>query len=327
MTPQDGMIVDSLALALVEPVGYQEAVAGVAGVIKASSARVYRSDARLFATWLREHDYQELTRDALIAYHQHLRTYKPNTAARKWSVVRRIVEEQVYRGILPINPAQGIKGYQKRESFKHIALTDEEARKLLAQVDRTTKLGMRDYTMLRMLLRLGLRRSECAKLIVSDMAMQQGHHTLLIRQSKEDKDRLLKIPVDLWRNVIDYLEACECVVIPQIEGKRVYEHLVWQVGDEHPLFVQFDRGDHPTHRPISDDVVYRTVKHYGKIAEIEKITAHSMRASFITLTLEARPDLLLQVQDAAGHADPRTTRNYHKRRQNFDKSAMDVLDI
>jgi site-specific recombinase XerD len=77
----------------------------------------------------------------------------------------------------------------------HIALTEDEARLLLAQPDRTTKLGMRDYAMLRLLIRLALRRLECAKLTIGDMGMREGHHVILIRRSKEEKDRLLKLPV------------------------------------------------------------------------------------------------------------------------------------
>lgn len=135
-------------------------------------------------------------------------------AARKWSVVKQIVSEHVLRHTLHLNPAQGIKGYTKKESFKHIALTEDEARLLLTQPDQTTKLGMRDYAMLRLLIRLALRRSECAKLTVGDMGMRQGHHMLLIRQSKEEKDRLLKLPVDMWRTLIDYQEVLGNVHVP-----------------------------------------------------------------------------------------------------------------
>ena len=48
---------------------YQQSVANVAGQITENSARVYTSEAKLFASWLQEHGYQELTREAIIAYH------------------------------------------------------------------------------------------------------------------------------------------------------------------------------------------------------------------------------------------------------------------
>ena len=135
-------------LALEDWTDYQQSVANVAGQITENSVRIYKSEAKLFASWLQEHGYHELTREAVIAYHQQLRAYKPNTAARKWSVVKQIVSEHVLRHELLSNPTQGIKGYAKKESFKHIALTEDEARLLLAQPNQTTKLGMCDYAML-----------------------------------------------------------------------------------------------------------------------------------------------------------------------------------
>lgn len=95
---------------------YQQSVANVAGQLNEHSARIYRSEAKIFAAWLYEHNYQTITREAIIAYHQQLRVYKPNTAARKWSVVKQIVSEHVLRHELSHNPAQGIKGYAKKES-------------------------------------------------------------------------------------------------------------------------------------------------------------------------------------------------------------------
>ena len=314
-------------LALEDWTDYQQSVTNVAGQITENSARVYRSEAKLFASWLHEHSYQQVTREAIIAYHQHLRSYKPNTAARKWSVVKQIVSEHVLRHELHSNPAQGIKGYAKKESFKHIALSEDEARLLLAQPDQTTKLGMRDYAMLRLLIRLALRRSECAKLTIGDMGMRQGHHLLHIRQSKEEKDRLLKLPVDVWRTLIDYQEVLGNVHVPlEHHGLRIYEQLVWQVEPTHPVFVSFDKGDRPTHQGVSGDTVYRTVKTHARNAKIEKMTAHSMRSSGITLMLEKDVPLWM-VQDLAGHADPRTTRVYQKRKVQLDTSAADALHL
>ena len=127
--------------------------------------------------------------------------------------------------------------------------------------------------------------------------------------------------------MIDYQEALGNVSVPlHQDGRWLYEQLVWEVGPAHPLFVGFDKGDRPTHQSISGDTVYRTVKTYARSAKIEKMTAHSMRSSGITLMLENDAPLWM-VQDLAGHADPRTTRTYQKRKVRLDKSAADVLDI
>lgn len=308
-----------------ESADYQQTQANVTGQVAESSTRVYLSEARMFARWLQERGYGELSREAIIAYHKHLRAYRPNTAARKWSIVKQLVGEHIIRHGLP-DLARGIKGYKKGESDTHIALTEDEARLLLAQPDRTTKLGMRDYALLRVLLRLALRRSECARLTVGCMGMQQGHHTLSI-WGKGQKFRLLKLPVDVWRTLIDYHEALGNVIVPTgTDGERLYEGLEWRVSREHRLFVGFDKGDRPTHKGIVGDTVYRIVKARARQAGLDKMTAHSTRATSITLMLEKDVPLWM-VQDLAGHADPRTTRAYQKRRDQLDRSAADALTL
>jgi site-specific recombinase XerD len=45
---------------------------------------------------------------------------------------------------------------------------------------------------------------------------------------------------------------------------------------------------------------------------------HDLRHAFVTLSLDAGASLH-DVQDAAGHADPRTTQRYNRARNNLDK--------
>ena len=45
---------------------------------------------------------------------------------------------------------------------------------------------------------------------------------------------------------------------------------------------------------------------------------HDLRHAFVTLSLDAGASLR-DVQDAAGHADPRTTRRYDRARHNLDR--------
>jgi integrase len=73
------------------------------------------------------------------------------------------------------------------------------------------------------------------------------------------------------------------------------------------------------------DVVERTVKRLTKRAGITKrISAHSLRHSFITAALDAGVSLG-DVQEAASHADPRTTMRYDRARQSLDRHATDIV--
>ncbi len=66
-------------------------------------------------------------------------------------------------------------------------------------------------------------------------------------------------------------------------------------------------------------IVRRLARQAG-IAHPERISPHSMRATFITTALDEGVPLR-DVQDSVGHADPRTTRGYDRSRNNLSRHA------
>jgi integrase/recombinase XerD len=69
----------------------------------------------------------------------------------------------------------------------------------------------------------------------------------------------------------------------------------------------------------------RIVRRLTKQAGIEKqISPHSLRHSFITAALDAGVSLR-DVQEAASHADPRTTMRYDRARQSLDRHATYIV--
>ena len=86
-----------------------------------------------------------------------------------------------------------------------------------------------------------------------------------------------------------------------------------------PLF-QTDTGK-PMDRFAADDVVKRIAREAGIT---KKISAHSLRHGFVTLSLDAGVSLR-DVQDSARHADPRTTRRYDRARHSLDRHATYAL--
>ena len=65
---------------------------------------------------------------------------------------------------------------------------------------------------------------------------------------------------------------------------------------------------------------YKTVRRLARtagLAAADHITPHSLRHTFVTEALAAGAPLQ-DVQDAAGHADPRTTRRYDRTRKHHD---------
>ena len=72
---------------------------------------------------------------------------------------------------------------------------------------------------------------------------------------------------------------------------------------------------------MDPDVIDRVVRKYASALGLNRdYSAHSMRATFITTALETGARLE-DVQKAAGHRDPSTTKLYDRRGYNPEKAA------
>ena len=83
-------------------------------------------------------------------------------------------------------------------------------KKLLASCDRRTLIGRRDYAILLLLSRLGLRAGEVAGLRLDDVDWRAG---LLLVRGKGNRHDVLPLPVDVGEALVSYLRRrprCEC---------------------------------------------------------------------------------------------------------------------
>jgi integrase/recombinase XerD len=295
---------------LVPTIDFTKSVKDATGQLSERSRRIYKNDAKRFAEWIQEQGLtvRDLTRSHMIAYRAYLGDiYAIATAARMLSVARRILDEQVYQGVLVANPAkEGVKGFKVSNESSHISLKKEQAKDLLASIDISTPAGKRDYALVYLLLKTGIRRSECVALNIGDMGSMEGHIIATVRHGKGDKRRTVKLLPEVFRALEDYIHAT---------GREI-------TSLDDPLFVGIGRWNG---KRITDKLIERTVTKYGQKIGI-KLTPHDLRASFITLAIEGGATLL-QTQYAAGHSDPRTTERYHIRKLNLDDNAVDYIKL
>jgi len=154
-------------------------------------------------------------------------------------------------------------------------------------------------------LQVGFRRSEIASLKVGDLHVNRGYDSLRVVR-KGGKKGSLAINPQTAQRIKEYLAVAG-------HGEDL----------EGPLFRPV-RGNHEgqdSRRHLHPDVIDRVLKKYaGKIGLDRRYSAHSMRATFITTALENGASLE-DVQSAAAHADPSTTKLYDGRGHNPEKSA------
>ncbi len=280
------------------------------------SKRVYNLDIAYFAEWMKEKHltYQSVTTSDIIAYRELLgQTFKKATSQRMFSVIRRLFKMLVSRGVRTDDPITDVKGFKLANESTHIALSKKQAENLLDSIDTSSPKGKRDYALLSLLLRTGIRRSECAALNIGDLSTEEGYHIATIQHGKGDKRRIVKIPVDVFRSLERYIQA---------SGRTI-------TSLDNPLFIGFDRRPEYESQRISEKVIERVVREYGKnigFLPPKRLTPHDLRTSFITLSREGGATLE-QRQFAAGHSDPRTTQRYDVRKLNLDHNAVDYIHL
>jgi site-specific recombinase XerD len=308
----------------------------LAGQLSPHTQRAYASDIAAFLTWLTGEarsvaewqgapDSLELLRRvdraAMLNYRTDLASgYSPLTVNRKLATIRSLFAEAVAQGVLPTSPAAGIKGLRVNGEYQATpALSRSQARALVAAPDVATLRGLRDRALLHLALRTGLRCAELAALTVADLGEEQGHKVARVI-GKGGKVRRAKLAGEVWRDLTAWLD----------ESGRAGR------GDA-PVFValrKVGRGDGG--RWIACEVRLSTVavsdlvkRHLRGIVpddQAQRVGPHSLRATFITLALKGGA-ALHKVQQAAGHADPRTTMRYARLGDDLDDNAADYVRL
>jgi site-specific recombinase XerD len=243
--------------------------------------------------------------------------YSVASANRSLVVVRLFYNEAQRRGWLWLNPAAWLRSVRGGSGeVAHPALTLAQLRELLAGLDREVASeephvhlsALRDRLVLHLGFRNGLRRAELSALRMRDVGEDGGHSVLIVR-GKGRKQRKAKLQASTLRSLRAWAEAVELTPAD-------------------PLFFQVAKGGHVIRQAISGEAIREIVRR--RLAQIgitdPRYGAHSMRSSFITLALEGGAPLQ-KTQRAAGHADPRMTEAYDRRRDDLDDNASDYIRV
>ena len=129
--------------------------------IKPSSNNLYRIGLKRFVVWLKEKEEREPTRQTILAYKADLnaKRFSALTISNYLVAVRRFFEWAEGIKLYP-NIAKGIKGAKRPHGFRKDPLTVAQVKELLNDVDRSTLLGKRDFALINLLIRTGIRTIE-----------------------------------------------------------------------------------------------------------------------------------------------------------------------
>jgi len=252
-----------------------------------NSVESYARDLAKLTNWANKNNFNllELTRRDLREWLIDLagKNLSENSKRRIISALRGFYKFLQFDGHIKKNPAEDLIAPQK-SSYLPKFLNQTDIENLLATPDVSTEIGLRDRAILELMYACGLRVSEAANLILSDIDVDQG---ILTCTGKGNKTR--RVPVG--KSAVEWLKNYLVV-------RREKENI-----ETNSIFVSF------TGKPINRQTIFKFIKEYAEKIGLPDVSPHTLRHSFATHLVQNSADIR-SVQQMLGHADISTTQIY-----------------
>ena len=226
-----------------------------------------------------------------VSCHDHL---QPKTVARIVSEMRSFLRFLTMRGILQKDLGAELPKIRVSSDATIPSVWDQELLvRLLGVVDRSSAKGKRDYAILLLACRLGLRAGDIRTLKLDNLRWAES--TIEIRQAKTDTPLTLPLTNEVGEALIDYLKSGR----PQTTHREVFLKV-------NPPFDPFRENTN----------LHHIVTYWCRMAGItfrhpQKRGLHSLRHTLATRLLE-RGTPLPTISEVLGHTSLESTRIYAK---------------
>jgi site-specific recombinase XerD len=219
----------------------------------------------------------------------HLKTGSRGQAKRVVSALRSFLRFLRHRNKITIDLAATVPGVADWR-FSHLprSIPQREVELLLASCDRKTPTGRRDYAILLLLVRLGLRAGEVVKMTMDDFDWKHGE---VLVHGKDQRDARLPLPKDAGAAVVSYLRYAR----PECSTRRV--------------FIRTRAPRRSLNAGSIGDVVHRALRRAGLNPGLKG--SHLLRHSLAT-HLQRRGATLPEIGQLLRHTDLTTTQIYAK---------------
>lgn len=280
--------------------------------IRENSRKKYRDNLHVFIGWLtRNADLTDIKKEAIIRYKNWLSDSgrAPSTVDNYLAPVRQFFkylnECDIHKNI-----TIGVKSPAKSEGYSKDYLRPDQVRNLLASINRDTSYGQRDFAIINLMLRTGMRCIEVARANVEDLKKEEGRWIFYIQgKGKWAKDRALGVTDKIVNPIAGYITA----------------HTLIQSS---PMFLNHSYVSKGTR--ITTVTISKVVKKYMRAIGIDtvKVSAHSLRHTAAITALKSGADILA-VKSMLGHKKIETTMIYQRaleEERGRDGTAIRLLD-
>ena len=277
----------------------------------ARTRRAYAGDLRAWLAWLAEREIDVLAAGRVHAdlwvAGQLERGAEAASVRRRLSAVSSFYRYCAAHDLVGRIPTAGVtRPVVDPDYTATIGLARDEARALVAAADADRgRQALRTAAVIRLLLHNALRVDEACAADVADLGADAGHRVLRVTRKGARKAKVPLTP------------ATAAALDAYLAGRAELAGLDSPAMLAGPLLATASGGR------LRQGHLWELVRRLAKAAGIEswqELSPHSLRHSAITFALDAGA-ALRDVQDYAGHKDPRTTRRYDHARDSLDRNA------
>ena len=259
--------------------------------IRANSKNVYRRGLLYFFKWVEQtgRTISDLTRADIITFKDSLLATHSNLSVAGYLVaVRRFYEWAEGNKLYP-NIAKGIKSPKRKNAYLKEHLRESQIAELLKHFEGNT----RDYAIVNLLLRTGLRCIEVVRANIEDVTYKGGQRILKVwGKGRDEKDAFVVLTEKAYKPIKEYLDTRGSTTLKE------------------PLFVS------TSNRNLKGRLTTRTISKICKEGfraigiDGKEYTAHSLRHTTAVMLLKSGS--LSDVQSVLRHSSPATSQIYTK---------------
>lgn len=241
--------------------------------------RAYRRVTREFFAFVGNIHPSLVTTRHVLSWRDHLqqKSMKAATVSLKMSVVRSFFEFLKAEGHLTTNPAatRFVPPPKVEVATLSKALNTRDVNRLLSGPDRQKPDGARDYALLLVMLKLGVRVSEACSLRASSIRWNRGRWTIKFK-GRGGRDRSLPLPAEVRTAIDEYLR----VDAPRRRTLRCdgADAFLFQ---PHTNYRTLEFG-----KPLSTRMARNIVQKWSEFTGIERVSPHDLRRTAISSALD-----------------------------------------
>lgn len=281
------------------------------GLPSEHSRRAYERALRDFFLWHKGIGRPALNKALVQRYASELREAGMSASGvnQRLSAIRKLALEAADNGALDPQIASGIRAVKGARSEGRRTgnwLTREQAQMWLNAPDTRTLKGLRDRTLLAVLIGCGLRRTEAANLSFEHVQQRDGRWVLVDIIGKRDKVR--SVPMPNWtKAAIDTWSGASWIT----EGL---------------IFRAVNKGDRVMGDGITPQAIYNIIISYAEELKNKGVAPHDLRRTFAKLAHKGG-SAIDQIQLSLGHESIQTTESYLGVEQDLTDAPCDHLGL